>query len=73
MLSKKEALKRIETMPDEMFKEVCDFIEFLGTKRKFENWNWLDANVEKIEDFKDYFNGLESYENMLSKGEITWK
>jgi hypothetical protein len=54
--------------------EVDDFIDFLKIKRKSE-WDWLSKGIDKIEEseFKDYLEGLTSYEDMLAKGEIRWK
>jgi len=77
MLTREHVRKKIEILPEDILREVDDFIDFLEIKRKDgENkWAWLSRGVDKIEesDFKDYLDGLTNYEDMLAKGEIKWK
>lgn len=77
MLTKEHVLERVISLPEDILKEVDDFIGFLEIKRKEEErqWNWLSMGMNKIEesDFRDYLDGLRNYEDMLAKGEIIWK
>ena len=77
MLTREHVREKIGILPEDILREVDDFIDFLEIKRKNEEskWGWLLRGVDKIEesDFKDYLDGLTNYENMLAKGEIKWK
>lgn len=77
MLTKEQVIEKVRVLPEDILKEVDDFIDFLEIKtRKVGNeWSWLARRWDKIEesDFKDYLSGLTSYEDMLAKGEIRWK
>ncbi|MDI6736382.1 MAG: hypothetical protein QME42_09380 [bacterium] len=77
MLVKEHIIEKVHVLPDNILREVDDFIDFLEIKRKKEEnqWGWLSGGIDKIEesDFKDYLDGLTSYEDMLAKGEVRWK
>lgn len=77
MLVKERVIEKLQILPEDIVRELDDFIDFLKIKRKKdeEQWSWLSRGVDKIEecDFKDYLDGLTSYEDMLAKGEIRWK
>ncbi|MEW6607842.1 MAG: hypothetical protein AB1414_10395 [bacterium] len=77
MLTKEHVIEKVRILPKSILKEVDDFIDFLEikTKKVGNEWNWLARRLDKIEesDFKDYLDGLTSYEDMLARGEIRWK
>ena len=61
------AIEKIKSMPEDIIREICDFIDFLEIRK--------EKNIDRIEenDFKDYLNGMERYEEMLVSGQIKWK
>jgi hypothetical protein len=77
METRSYVMDKVKIIPEDILKEVSDFIDFLEIKlRKDEhNWNWLRKSVENINesDFRDYLSGLQDYEKMLVKGAIKWK
>lgn len=77
MLTKERVIEKVRALPENILKEVNDFIDFLEIKRKKgkNEWTWLARDTDKIEesDFKSYSDELRSYEDMLAKGKIKWK
>lgn len=77
MLVKEQIIEKVQILPENILREVDDFIDFLEIKRKKgeDQWTWLSKGVDKIEesDFKDYLDGLTNYEDMLAREEIKWK
>lgn len=77
MLTRERVIEKVKSLPENILEEVNDFIDFLkiqGEKKK-DMWEWLKENQEKIgeSDFRDYLEGLTSYEDMLARGKIRWK
>ncbi len=76
-MRRKQIIEKIRTLPDDILREVSDYIDFLETKRKGKEneWQWLVKDADKIgeADFYNYLEGLTNYENMLAQGKIKWK
>ena len=76
MVRKDYIVEKIKAMPDDLAREVTDFIDFLENKRR---WEKIYSHVEKEasslmeSDMADYLSGLVAYEEMLARGEVEWK
>jgi hypothetical protein len=70
-----KTILKIQQLPEQRLYEICDFTDFLLSKRNLENRESSPSvNVQLEEsDFSDYLSNLEEYENRLSRGEIAWK
>lgn len=75
MAAREQILKKIESLPNDLLREVGDFADFLSERRKRYIPIQFTEEVKHLveEDMKDYLAGLESYEEKLAKGEIVWK
>ena len=75
MTAKEYMIQKVKMLPDEMVRELRDFLDFLESRREKNEWKWLAQGSEKAvhDDFSDYQTGIESYEDMLEKGKIKWK
>ena len=77
MLTRERVIEKVKILPENILEEVNDFIDFLKTQRerRKDKWKWLRKNQGEIgeSDFRDYLEGLTSYEDMLAKGAIKWK
>ncbi|MBS4029567.1 MAG: hypothetical protein KGZ58_13140 [Ignavibacteriales bacterium] len=70
-----ETIIKIQQLPEQRLYEVCDFTDFLLSKRNQVNRESSQSFGLGLEesDFSDYLSNLEEYENRLSLGEISWK
>ena len=76
-MTKQQIIRKINILPEDILKEVGDFIDFLEIKKRKQqdNWDWLKKKNDEIKEdhLNDYLDGLLNYEEMLAKGEIKWK
>jgi hypothetical protein len=58
---REQTLKKIQYLPEPLIQEVSDFIDFIFLKQD-----------QTQSDLFDYLPYLETYEERLAQGEITW-
>ncbi len=79
---REETIAKINQLPEELVREVNDFVSFLLTKRECaartlrdrrQLWVQFAERIELAEsDFADYLSNLQDYEERLARGEIQW-
>ena len=70
-----QTISKIGQMPEELVREVNDYIDFLLWKdrhNQLTNMISLDSTEMVESDFSDYLSNLEEYETRLANGEIKW-
>ena len=74
--SAKKQSRLINQLPEELVREVNDFVSFLLTKRDRDRWQLWVQFTEGIElaesDFSDYLSNLQAYEEGLACGKVKW-
>jgi len=76
MVRKDYIVEKIKAMPDDLAREVTDFIDFLEDKRRREKiYSHVEKEASRLmeSDMADYLSGLVVYEEMLARGEVEWK
>ncbi|MBT9149601.1 MAG: DUF2281 domain-containing protein [Dehalococcoidia bacterium] len=77
MLTRDYILEKIKFMPDDLVKEVGDFIDFLELKRQMQGNSRQRIEEERDllakSDMGSYLTELTAYEDRLARGEIDWK
>ena len=73
---REETIAKINQLPEELVREVNDFVSFLLTKRDRDRWQLWVQFTEGMElaesDFSDYLSNLQEYEERLARSEIKW-
>ena len=73
---REETIAKINQLPEELVREVNDFVSFLLTKPDGDRrhlWVQFTEGIELAEsDFADYLSNLQDYEKRLASGEIQW-
>lgn len=76
MKVREETIAKINQLPEDIVREVNDFVSFLLTKPdgdRRELWVQFTEEIELAEsDFSDYLSNLQDYEERLASGEIKW-
>lgn len=76
MTIQKQAIAKIQQLPEPLVREVDDFINFIMFKqdqRRWQLWRHFYETLELTEsEFSDYLTHLETYEERLARGEIQW-
>ena len=73
---REETIAKINQLPEELVREVNEFVSFLlrkpdGDRRQL--WVQFTEGRELAEsDFSDYLSNLQDYEERLASGEIQW-
>ena len=76
MLMRDDIWEKIKSMPDDLVKEIGDFVDFLESKRsKREGSQQVceESDVLGESNMDSYLTELTAYEDMLVRGEIHWK
>ncbi|MBC6424262.1 MAG: hypothetical protein GDA38_24310 [Hormoscilla sp. SP12CHS1] len=73
---REETIAKINQLPEELVREVNNFVSFLLTKPDGDRkhlWVQFTEGIELAEsDFADYLSNLQDYEERLASGEIQW-
>ena len=76
MLSRDDIIEKVKLMPDDLLKEIGDFIGFLESKRRQEEIYFQvreDESSLMESDMNNYLSELVAYEDMLAQGVIQWR
>ncbi|MBC6474718.1 MAG: hypothetical protein GDA48_19520 [Hormoscilla sp. GM102CHS1] len=73
---REETIAKINQLPEELVREVNNFVSFLLTKPDGDRkhlWVQFTEGIELAEsDFADYLSNLQDYKERLASGEIQW-
>ena len=77
MTIKEQVIEKVRILPNNVAREVDDYIDFLRLKKRVKkSARNLPASAEEVSsetDMSDYLKNLVSYETLLSQGKIRWK